>query len=274
MSAIQLASRGISKHRGSIVFPQRVSLTTSIPAPTIIPGLVPSILQSAVLTGAGVLSTYSATFGATPTNGNDLVAICNSDATVTTPSGWTLVETVVASSGFYVWTKTAGVSEPATVTVTPTVVADGGLIILELANTAGVDVSATPVQVSTAGTTALCASITTTADGDLVLAIGGVHEYTVAPSGISYNNSFTAKTSALSTAVAGTAAGCFCGYLVKTVAGAVGATTISWTSSTNNYTGVLLSFFSISSVGGVIVTNPGDQSTLVDTPTSVQVVTN
>lgn len=200
-----------------------------------------SVLQSAAMASLGAQLTYTATFGSLPTSGNVLVAIVNSDATVSTPAGFTVRQTVVSGTGFYVFEKISNGTELSIVT-TPTSSARGGMIIMELAGVTTFDVAPTPVQTAATGTSVSCASLTTTAANDLVFAIGGFGGFVTVPTGITYNNSFTALTTSISLGSSGNSAGCFIGQKIQAAAGAVGATTASWTNTSAARTGVHLSY--------------------------------
>lgn len=206
-----------------------------------------SIVQSAAMASLGTQSTYSATFGAAPTSGNILTAIVNSDATVTTPSGYTVRQSVVSGTGFYVYEKVSNGTET-TITVSPTSTVRGGFIIIESTSILTFDNAPTPVQTAATGTSVSAASVTTTAANDLVFAIGGVGGYPTVPTGITYNNGFTALATSLSTGSSGNSAGCFVGWKIQATAAAVGATTISWTNTSTARTGVLLSYKSTAGV--------------------------
>lgn len=58
-----------------------------------------------------VLTSLTCTWGATPTNGNLLLAFAGTDSVMATPSGWTVLDSTVASQGAYLWGRIAS-SEP------------------------------------------------------------------------------------------------------------------------------------------------------------------
>jgi hypothetical protein len=104
---------------------------------------------SRVRSKAAVTPTAQATLTATwdrsetSTAGHLLLASASSDATITTPSGWTLVGSVVNFTGHYLWSKIAAGGETGlTITLGATTTAE--LYIEELAGVAG-----TPLDVTT-----------------------------------------------------------------------------------------------------------------------------
>lgn len=53
-----------------------------------------------------------------PTNGKKMILVVCSDSAVTTPSGWSLDETTASNTDNYIFSKTAGAGESASITVT------------------------------------------------------------------------------------------------------------------------------------------------------------
>ena len=139
--------------------------------------------------GAGGTS-ITATFGATPTQGDLLVAVLGADGTtsINAPSGWS---TAVAASGTVsqaIFYKIAGTGEPTGVTVTTAVSLGLGLHIYEYS---GISASS-PLDVATTttgtGTATNGAAITTTQPDELLLAASTINTQTsISP----WSNSFT-----------------------------------------------------------------------------------
>ena len=79
-----------------------------------------TIVRSKTAVTATSQSSLTATFdsGGTATAGNLLVACANSDATISLPSGWTLVASVINFTGLYQWMKIAVGGETG-ITITP-----------------------------------------------------------------------------------------------------------------------------------------------------------
>src|SRR3954469_7839546 len=90
-----------------------------------------AVRQSATATASATSVTATWPSGA-PVNGNTLVAIVNSDSTITTPSGWTVRRSLVNTQGFGIYEKIAGAAETTTVTVSPTATAATALTVIEL----------------------------------------------------------------------------------------------------------------------------------------------
>lgn len=78
-----------------------------------------------VQTKAGQTSVTSASLAVTldtpPTPGNLLIAAANSDATVATPSGFTLAVSAIAGQALYLWYRVVQSGDSATVTFVPSV---------------------------------------------------------------------------------------------------------------------------------------------------------
>ena len=79
-----------------------------------------TLVRSKTAVTATSQSSLTATFDAsgTATAGNLLVACANSDATISLPSGWTLVVSVINFTGLYQWMKIAAGGETG-ITITP-----------------------------------------------------------------------------------------------------------------------------------------------------------
>ena len=133
-------------------------------------------------------ASLTVTLAAPPTAGNLLIAVANADATVTHDgTGWNAGPSVIDGNGAYLWWKIAGSSEPSTVTFTPSVsdYITAGLLEYSGAAAAPYDTSASSTHSGSATSTTDPASMTTTADHDLGIAVGLLHQNrgtpTVAP---------------------------------------------------------------------------------------------
>jgi hypothetical protein len=130
--------------------------------------------------GGATASPIATTWGAgTPTAGNTLLCIVNSDTVVTTPSGWTILASLVNSQGGYVYTKTAaGTGDAPSLAFSPgTSATSWTLIELDASKVGAADVQAVGTETTTGNVvTKATTSITTTgANGDLTLAIALIH---------------------------------------------------------------------------------------------------
>lgn len=120
-----------------------------------------TLVQSKSYTGTAA-SSHSIVLDAGPTQGNLLVLSVVSDATVNTPSGWTVVNSAVDDTGTYMYTKDAGAGESATITVSPSSSAALAMAVLEysgmtassLDKTQKATAQDTPVSTGTTATTA------------------------------------------------------------------------------------------------------------------------
>lgn len=215
------------------------------------------VVQSAGNAYSG--TTIVTTLTATPVVGNTLVAIANSDSTLTIDGTWNLRRSFVADQGFYIWDRVAGASEPASVTVTP----DGGadhaaLVVVEL--DAGSELDAAGTVSSVAATDAVTAAGTTTStdDGE-ALVIAALHGgwTTNPPVDPVYDNGFSALQNAFPLVVANSffVAALFVGYKELGPAGPVGDSLISWTGGVTHAAGVQVAYKAGSSVSGTLPIN-------------------
>lgn len=127
----------------------------------------------------GAVASLNVTLDAPPTAGNLMVAVVNSDATIATPSGFTLAISAVSGQGLYIFYRVVVGGDSATVTFTPdhsTAVAAG---IIEYSG-----LTATPLDKTASNTTGGGSSIatgttaTTSQADELLLAVIGPHNPT------------------------------------------------------------------------------------------------
>lgn len=183
-----------------------------------------------------------------PTAGNKLMvaATCLNTITAISDDGanatWTLDDTLVSTTGNYLWSRQATATDASSLTtITLTnAVEDGCVNYLEVS---GLDTGAVNVTGTTnAGTcttsnpTAI-ASVTTTGAVDhfivVVLGMGAAGVRTI-PTAPSWNNSFTLVTSAVAYGISSThATAQILGTKTQTGAGAVGTETATWTGNAN-----------------------------------------
>lgn len=133
-------------------------------------------------------TSLAVTLPVTPTAGNLLIAVANADALVTHDgSGWNDGPSIIDGNGAYLFWKIAGASEPATVTFTPSVsdYITAGLLEYSGNSATPFDVSSSSTHSGSATNTTQPASMTTTTDHDLGIAVGLIHQSrgtpTVAP---------------------------------------------------------------------------------------------
>lgn len=118
------------------------------------------------------------TLGATPTPGNLLVAWANSDALVSIGgTGWSAGPSVIDGNGTYMWWKVVGVSEPSTVTFTPSVsdFITAGLLEYSGNTATPADAASSSTHSGAAVSATTAVAVTTTADHDLGIAAGLLH---------------------------------------------------------------------------------------------------
>lgn len=188
-----------------------------------------SIVQSAQ--GNANATTTTATFGSTPTSGNTLLAFANSDSILTIGGSWTQRLSSVASTGFYIWERTAGASEPTAVTVTPSSSDFAALTVVEVSSLAAFDTVGTAAVTSGSAATATAADITATGGaGDIVFVFVGIHGFGITPSAPSYGNGFTAVQNVIPSVTSNAlVVGQFVGSKTVGTPAAIGATTVTWT---------------------------------------------
>ncbi|MFF2054101.1 hypothetical protein ACFVU2_21020 [Leifsonia sp. NPDC058194] len=234
------------------------------------------VLQSA--SNATTATIVTATLASVPTVGNTLVLIANSDSTLTldttsgsTGTGWTQRFSYVSDQGFYIWVRPV-VSSDATVYG---VVPGGGATYASLAIVELAGVTAAPFDVvgtvasATNATTLAAATITTTAANDLVLVAHAQHGYSGTISNtFSWNNSFTSLVQALvATGPSNAKTSLVVGQKIQATAGAVGATTATWSSQAQNVAAVQIAFKA--SAGGTNYTGtPSDAVGVTDSVTA------
>jgi hypothetical protein len=197
--------------------------------------------------GKGATSVASLSIGsgdgwATPTSGNLLVLTANSDATVSTPSGWTAGPSVVDGNGAYIFHKISAGTE-STVTITPGAAANTVMTACEYSgNTASpFDVSNTSTIAGSAGTSTTAVSVTTTATGDLIIAAALLHSAVGSnPASPAWTNSFVNQLSQNSGPTTPTVDT----FYAELIAGAAGAysTSCSWTNSENDRQELVIAF--------------------------------
>lgn len=152
-------------------------------------------VQNAVNNNNG--ASLTVTLSATPAAGNLLVAWANSNATVTIGgTGWTAGPSVIDGNGAYFWWKIAGSSEPTAVTFTPSVADNVAAGLLEYSgNTATpLDASSSSTHSGSAVSSTTAVTVTTTADHDLGIAAGLLHNSSptaVAPTAPTWTSGWT-----------------------------------------------------------------------------------
>lgn len=127
--------------------------------------------------GASVAS-LDVTLDAPPTAGNLLVAACNSDATVSTPTGFTLAVSAVSSQGCYVFYRVVQAGDSATVTFAPSVsdsIAAGVIEYSGLVTSSPLDKTASNTTNASASSLATGTTATTAQASELVIVVVGPH---------------------------------------------------------------------------------------------------
>jgi hypothetical protein len=179
---------------------------------------------------------------ATPTSGNLLVLTANSDATVSTPSGWTAGPSVIDGNGAYIFYKVSAGTE-STVTVTPGSSANTSMTVAEYSGNAAspFDTSNTSTIAGSSGNTTTSVSVTTTQSGDLIVAAALIHSAIGAnPTSPTWTNSFVNQVSASS----GVTSPSCDSFVAELIAGAAGSysTSASWTNNANDRQELVIAF--------------------------------
>jgi hypothetical protein len=195
----------------------------------------------------GVVASQSATLSTPATAGHLLVACANSDATLTTPSGFTLAASAINAQGGYLWYKIASGGE-ATVTTTPSVSDVVAMAVVEYGGVVGVsplDVTVTNTVSSGGPTTGSPGTTAATAQAvELLVAMVGPHSFAAAspPSSPAWSNSFTDRAGgATAFATASQNAALFVADLTTSATGTY-TTTATWTNASSDYGAILAAF--------------------------------
>lgn len=168
------------------------------------------------------------TLDSPPTAGNLLVACCNSDATVSTPAGFTLAVSSISSQGLYIFYRVVQGGDSATVTFTPSVsdsVAAGVLEYSGLVTSSPLDKTASGNAGDGSTTVSTGTTATTSQASDLVIVCAGPHN----PAGgatfslTSWTGGFTTQVSE-GHGVGAVFVGCFIGDLIVAATGTYGST--------------------------------------------------
>jgi hypothetical protein len=191
--------------------------------------------------GASVAS-LAVTLDAPPTAGNLLVACCNSDATVSTPAGFTLAVSAVLASGLYIFYRVAQNGDGSTVTFTPSVsdsVAAGVLEYSGLLTASVLDQTAS--NATNSGTTITTGTTGATSQAaELAIAVAGPHSVGAPWTLSSWSAGYTSQITE-GDALGLDNAGCF---IADQVLGATGtqAATATFTGSFSNGGGGIATF--------------------------------
>lgn len=83
-----------------------------------------ALVQSRAFRSAAAATSHAVVFPLTPTNTNTIILTVVSNATVATPTGYSLASSGINSTGTYIFYKIAGASESSTITLVPSSSAD------------------------------------------------------------------------------------------------------------------------------------------------------
>lgn len=138
-------------------------------SPAVAGGGIALVQSNAGNTATSTPTSLSATLPGTPTSGNTLILIVSSDATVSTPAGWTVDKSQINNNGHYLFRKTSAGTETS-VTVNPTVGASTSWNYMEYSG-----MHASPLAVTTsAGSGTGISSLATGTTGTSSGATGGI----------------------------------------------------------------------------------------------------
>lgn len=222
--------------------------------------MAPVAVQRNQKTGSPATSiNISATDGwTTPVVGNLIVVTANSDATVSTPSGFSIVNTVIDGNGAYMFAKVADGTE-STITVAPTSSAEIAATFAEYSGLVGVtpvDMSATSTISGSGGTATTPTAVTTTVAGDLVIAAGLLHGASgAAPTSPVWTNSFVNTITVSSGSGVATKAHTFVAELVVGAPGSY-STSVSWTNTADDRQMIVGAFTAMAEGHKVIQVRP------------------
>jgi hypothetical protein len=136
-----------------------------------------TLVQKKGAQSAGNTSGLVVTLDAPPTPGNLLVAACNSDATVSTPAGFTLAVSAVSGQGLYIFYRVVQAGDGSSVTFAPSVADScaGGVIEYSGLTATPLDQTASNTINSSASSLATGTTPTTTQASELVIVVVGPH---------------------------------------------------------------------------------------------------
>jgi hypothetical protein len=196
-------------------------------------------------------ASLAVTLGSAPVAGNLLVACCNSDATVATPTGFSLAVSAVSGQGLYIFYRVVLPADSATVTFTPSVSDSVAAGVIEYAGLVTASVLDKTASANTGSSTSLATGTTaTTAQAnELLIVCGGPHNSTGGTpfTFTSWSAGYTNQVSQPN-GVGGNFAnvGCFIGDQVVSATGAYAAT-VTW-GTTANDAGAAIATFKVSLV--------------------------
>lgn len=207
-------------------------------------------------TGSGTTTSLAVNFAA-PTAGNLLVGVANSDATIATPSGWTLYDSAVSNQGTYLFYRIA-VGDETSVSFVPSVADTVAGAVLEYPQITAspADVSAHDNRTSSSNVTALTGTTGVIAQAtELVVVVAGPHSYSagVAPTSPTW---VTATNRISQATVHGTGpinVALFVGDYTTSATGTQ-SETCTWTNSSQDAGGIIGTFKVSSITGDVSVT--------------------
>jgi hypothetical protein len=198
--------------------------------------------------GSATVASQSVTLDAAATAGNLLVVAANSDATITTPSGYSLGEQAVNAAGLYLFFKIASGGETG-VTCTPSVTDTIAVTMLEYSGitaSSPLDVTATSNAQGVGGAGPVSAGTTATLAQavELVVAVTGPHSFTnlSIPTSPTWTNGYTSRAAGGTGYATGAQnSALFVADLVTS--GTAGQTTAtSWTNSAQDWGAVIVTF--------------------------------
>lgn len=139
--------------------------------------MAPLLVQKKGAQSAGNTSGLVVTLDAPPTPGNLLVAACNSDATVSTPAGFTLAVSAVSGQGLYIFYRVVQAGDGSSVTFAPSVADScaGGVIEYSGLTATPLDQTASNTIGSSATSLATGTTGTTSQASELLIVVVGPH---------------------------------------------------------------------------------------------------
>jgi hypothetical protein len=215
-----------------------------------------TLVQKQGAQSAGSTSSLSVTLGSAPIPGNLLVAACNSDATVATPTGFLLAVSAISGQALYLWYRVVQSGDSATVAFAPSVadsVAGGvleysGIITPNpLDQTASNTAGGNPTSIST-GTTG-----TTSQANELVIVVAGPHAGNNHPWTLSsWSAGYTSEIEEPNGIATVGSASCAC-HIGDQVVSAVGtySATATWSPSSSD-AGALIATFKATAAGHIL----------------------
>jgi hypothetical protein len=222
-----------------------------------------TLVQKKGAQSSGSVASLSVTLDAPPTPGNLLVACCNSDATVATPSGFTLAVSAVNFQGLYIFYRVVQVGDGSSVAFAPSVADSvaGGVIEYSGLTSSPLDQTASNTTTTAATSLATGTTGTTSQANELLVVVVGPHSGSGHPWNlISWSAGYTSQIQEPEGLAnnADFSAACHIGDRIVSATGTYSATG-TWTPASSN-AGAAIATFRIADAGQTVTIGRADEA--------------